>query len=132
MSMSLLVACIFRFSLFFCLMIRRPPRSTRTDTLFPYTTLFRSACRGWQPHACLRQAGRPSTPVCPMHEPIQNQFDLSSLDLADILGTIEEEVRVRLGEGEVAEYIESLAAVPLVRFGMAVVTVGDEVFDMVR
>src|SRR3546814_2855857 len=25
-------------------MIRRPPRSTRTDTLFPYTTLFRSAC----------------------------------------------------------------------------------------
>src|SRR3546814_13526807 len=26
---------------FFC-MIRRPPRSTRTDTLFPYTTLFRS------------------------------------------------------------------------------------------
>src|SRR3546814_13357237 len=30
------------FLLFF-LMIRRPPRSTRTDTLFPYTTLFRSS-----------------------------------------------------------------------------------------
>src|SRR3546814_18026605 len=29
--------------LIFFLMIRRPPRSTRTDTLFPYTTLFRSA-----------------------------------------------------------------------------------------
>src|SRR3546814_9976355 len=28
--------------MFCCLMIRRPPRSTRTDTLFPYTTLFRS------------------------------------------------------------------------------------------
>src|SRR3546814_3678582 len=27
-------------------MIRRPPRSTRTDTLFPYTTLFRSAQAG--------------------------------------------------------------------------------------
>src|SRR3546814_1280026 len=27
-------------------MIRRPPRSTRTDTLFPYTTLFRSQARG--------------------------------------------------------------------------------------
>src|SRR3546814_1626702 len=27
-------------------MIRRPPRSTRTDTLFPYTTLFRSLRRG--------------------------------------------------------------------------------------
>src|SRR3546814_15305461 len=30
---------------FFFLMIRRPPRSTRTDTLFPYTTLFRSLSR---------------------------------------------------------------------------------------
>src|SRR3546814_8877354 len=29
-------------------MIRRPPRSTRTDTLFPYTTLFRSAGAGWR------------------------------------------------------------------------------------
>src|SRR3546814_5201943 len=28
--------------MYFFLMIRRPPRSTRTDTLFPYTTLFRS------------------------------------------------------------------------------------------
>src|SRR3546814_6653910 len=32
-------------------MIRRPPRSTRTDTLFPYTTLFRSP-------ACARQKRR--------------------------------------------------------------------------
>src|SRR3546814_14801580 len=31
--------CLF---FIFFLMIRRPPRSTRTDTLFPYTTLFRS------------------------------------------------------------------------------------------
>src|SRR3546814_2029489 len=30
--------------MFFFLMLRRPPRSTRTDTLFPYTTLFRSQC----------------------------------------------------------------------------------------
>src|SRR3546814_13672090 len=30
---------------FFFLRIRRPPRSTRTDTLFPYTTLFRSLLR---------------------------------------------------------------------------------------
>src|SRR3546814_15496140 len=34
-----LMLCHF---VFFFLMIRRPPRSTRTDTLFPYTTLFRS------------------------------------------------------------------------------------------
>src|SRR3546814_3855866 len=32
-------------------MIRRPPRSTRTDTLFPYTTLFRSRDPGEQPAA---------------------------------------------------------------------------------
>src|SRR3546814_223177 len=32
--------------MFFFLMIRRPPRSTRTDTLFPYTTLFRSRKEG--------------------------------------------------------------------------------------
>src|SRR3546814_18372153 len=37
------------FRLFFFFMIRRPPRSTRTDTLFPYTTLFRSPPR--QPEA---------------------------------------------------------------------------------
>src|SRR3546814_20337449 len=35
--------CRFELSAwFFFLRIRRPPRSTRTDTLFPYTTLFRS------------------------------------------------------------------------------------------
>src|SRR3546814_19293820 len=33
---------VLLFDDFFLLMIRRPPRSTRTDTLFPYTTLFRS------------------------------------------------------------------------------------------
>src|SRR3546814_19281998 len=37
---------MFSVCVFFFLMIRRPPRSTRTDTLFPYTTLFRSAERG--------------------------------------------------------------------------------------
>src|SRR3546814_10076340 len=46
--MVLLVLCVSVYRLrcvFVCffLMIRRPPRSTRTDTLFPYTTLFRSA-----------------------------------------------------------------------------------------
>src|SRR3546814_18076257 len=40
------ICCVTRMFcgvFFFFLMIRRPPRSTRTDTLFPYTTLFRSA-----------------------------------------------------------------------------------------
>src|SRR3546814_10651096 len=44
LSFSVLASLLFYFLLcFFFLMIRRPPRSTRTDTLFPYTTLFRSA-----------------------------------------------------------------------------------------
>src|SRR3546814_13161851 len=37
-----MLCCYYKFFLIFFLMIRRPPRSTRTDTLFPYTTLFRS------------------------------------------------------------------------------------------
>src|SRR3546814_5543005 len=46
-------------------MIRRPPRSTRTDTLFPYTTLFRSrqyrdgALRCWHASALLRTQRKP-------------------------------------------------------------------------
>src|SRR3546814_15600247 len=44
-------------------MIRRPPRSTRTDTLFPYTTLFRSGlvlARHIDDRAIARDAGRPA------------------------------------------------------------------------
>src|SRR3546814_6839525 len=44
----MLILCCF---IVFFLMIRRPPRSTRTDTLFPYTTLFRSEQRGLPRHA---------------------------------------------------------------------------------
>src|SRR3546814_14561480 len=41
LSVTFLICDLLLLSFFF-LMIRRPPRSTRTDTLFPYTTLFRS------------------------------------------------------------------------------------------
>src|SRR3546814_9708875 len=37
---------------FFFLMLRRPPRSTRTDTLFPYTTLFRSSSSATRRSSC--------------------------------------------------------------------------------
>src|SRR3546814_20322345 len=40
--MSCLYVFVILLCVFFFLIIRRPPRSTRTDTLFPYTTLFRS------------------------------------------------------------------------------------------
>src|SRR3546814_14656748 len=41
--MCVYLAIIFGGDLFCSLRIRRPPRSTRTDTLLPYTTLFRSS-----------------------------------------------------------------------------------------
>src|SRR3546814_3470576 len=52
------------FYVFFFLMIRRPPRSTRTDTLFPYTTLFRSPAPPDLPWLRLpRGGGRPPRAV---------------------------------------------------------------------
>src|SRR3546814_9659330 len=48
-------------------MIRRPPRSTRTDTLFPYTTLFRSAMR--KPPAAPAFAGATVTSSEPARSP---------------------------------------------------------------
>src|SRR3546814_4068478 len=50
------------------LMIRRPPRSTRTDTLFPYTTLFRSrpaAARRTRLHSCRAALAPESHPSWP-------------------------------------------------------------------
>src|SRR3546814_10257629 len=47
--------------LFFFLMCRRPPRSTRTDTLFPYTTLFRS--HGDRREDMVRPSARADDPV---------------------------------------------------------------------
>src|SRR3546814_15992680 len=44
-------------------MIRRPPRSTRTDTLFPYTTLFRSL--GWTPAYAQAPAEAQIAPALP-------------------------------------------------------------------
>src|SRR3546814_21175317 len=47
------MSTLAHISSFFLLRIRRPPRSTRTDTLFPYTTLFRSqppALRAFERH----------------------------------------------------------------------------------
>src|SRR3546814_17155163 len=49
-------------------MIRRPPRSTRTDTLFPYTTLFRSPLRG-----AGRRVAEVELPVC-LAAPVRRSF----------------------------------------------------------
>src|SRR3546814_12809794 len=62
----------------FFLMIRRPPRSTRTDTLFPYTTLFRSL---W-----LAQA---TPPIATMVATISAR--MASVDMLEIIGRRSEE-----------------------------------------
>src|SRR3546814_2173243 len=54
---------LFVCSYIFFLMIRRPPRSTRTDTLFPYTTLFRSARARTPPQRHRAAASAAALPV---------------------------------------------------------------------
>src|SRR3546814_4917048 len=52
-------------------MIRRPPRSTRTDTLFPYTTLFRSrlcSSRFWLETLVTQQRVQPDQPAARSEE----------------------------------------------------------------
>src|SRR3546814_11777787 len=88
----LLYLCSYSFFLFFFLMIRRPPRSTRTDTLFPYTTLFRSVAGGipaWlREHgprfdsviACRHYVAREFLPLLHKHAP-QAQLVFDTVDL---------------------------------------------------
>src|SRR3546814_18374395 len=64
------------FVMFFFLMIRRPPRSTRTDKLFPYTTLFRSR-DGPMPLGAFEQVIRVN---------LIGSFNLLRLAAADMLG----------------------------------------------
>src|SRR3546814_4153435 len=70
-------------------MIRRPPRSTRTDTLFPYTTLFRSPRRkrhGWPPFpgstratGCWLCSARRRRPAPPRRRSEEHTSELQSL-----------------------------------------------------
>src|SRR3546814_1532550 len=56
-------------------MIRRPPRSTRTDTLFPYTTLFRSP-QGVERHHTTPKfppAPQPRNHLCPIWQMLQRR-----------------------------------------------------------
>src|SRR3546814_18927993 len=63
MRVLILLYIYMSYILFFFLMIRRPPRSTRTDTLFPYTTLFRSLHLGQHGNGAADLAGA----VQPLH-----------------------------------------------------------------
>src|SRR3546814_4365595 len=76
-------------------MIRRPPRSTRTDTLFPYTTLFRSAAALFvgrdhdaaQPHqhVALRRLGRPGQNSATGRRAQQDRLDAHVLETPSLL-----------------------------------------------
>src|SRR3546814_5570935 len=78
----------------FFLMILRPPRSTRTDTLFPYTTLFRSGCAS-AGHAPVASA--PASPTEPAKPTTALQY---------LYGSAEAAVAVRAVNARIADRSE--------------------------
>src|SRR3546814_1759692 len=90
---------------FFFLMIGRPPRSTRTDTLFPYTTLFRSRVAGFVIGGveiiCFgRQAGVHDRQILIGQSEVHDQLRLDPFDEGDGFGDI---VRVHRSEEHTSE-----------------------------
>src|SRR3546814_13965108 len=86
--------------LFFFLMIRRPPRSTRTDTLFPYTTLFRSD------QALVAALGRG-------HQAVAGGRGVAGLDAVDGRVAPQQQVAVALGDRADREFLDLVVAVGL-------------------
>src|SRR3546814_7686513 len=69
-------------------MIRRPPRSTRTDTLFPYTTLFRSELTGRivvSYEAAARPAGGSEIVIDPSADDPAEVLPAEGLDLGELV-----------------------------------------------
>src|SRR3546814_3445416 len=60
-------------------MIRRPPRSTRTDTLFPYTTLFRSRAGATDPRPAGRSRWRAATSIHGIRHGLRSEEHTSEL-----------------------------------------------------
>src|SRR3546814_12595414 len=76
-------------------MIRRPPRSTRTDTLFPYTTLFRSAFEQAHPIVVEHRHLPPR---------LEQEMVGGTVDRADqMLGVIEPDFLARPARAQVAD-----------------------------
>src|SRR3546814_20452072 len=92
-------------SVLFFLMILRPPRSTRTDTLFPYTTLFRSVAHGVD--AAIEQAAdhvEGTFDDIALGELVARRVGDSVDGLAGISANVVEQVGAALGE--IAELVE--------------------------
>src|SRR3546814_2492933 len=79
-------------------MTRRPPRSTRTDTLFPYTTLFRSLL-GSKYYA--------ENPIFPLAQTVGGV----NMDALNAIGPAKDIVVVGGGKSELDAYVEKLAKV---------------------
>src|SRR3546814_5003477 len=89
--MSLILSCIIVLSFLF-VMIRLPPSSTRTDTLFPYTTLFRSA----HPNTGAFIMSTENKSAAEIAAEVKAAFDLK----LDAVKAIAEEVKGKLEKGE--------------------------------
>src|SRR3546814_19153677 len=96
------------FFLFFFLMIRRPPRSTRTDTLFPYTTLFRSPPGRRRPRKSRRRRSPPRASPPPRRRPRNPE-------------SVKQERTARLGPGG---FVRFGRAVQLPRLGRGAIAPG--------
>src|SRR3546814_3029440 len=83
-------------------MLRRPPRSTRTDTLVPYTTLFRSALKRLKVTEIAAEDLR-QPPVLPIGLPLdeaRRRMDADALDFAVVL---DDERRLHRSEEHTSE-----------------------------
>src|SRR3546814_7633588 len=105
-------------------MIRRPPRSTRTDTLFPYTTLFRSL------NALAEAEAAPvEEPAAPQDESLPRQIaeftQQSAESVATLLSRVLRDLQglAQIGEGRGADYA-ALGQTLLELALLIVVTVG--------
>src|SRR3546814_6615116 len=93
-------------------MIRRPPRSTRTDTLFPYTTLFRSAPFARRPLEQLADSGRdlrnPQFDVAFVLAQIFGRYVDDTARVDDIIGRIGDAAIEQLRSEEHTSELQSL------------------------
>src|SRR3546814_6037652 len=92
-----MIICLFLF----VLRIRRPPRSTRTDTLFPYTTLFRSRGRQLEAQVNVResQARQRKQEVAEMNsrrQQLEQSLSLSRDELAILAPLVQKGVMPRI------------------------------------
>src|SRR3546814_9355485 len=95
--------------LVFFLRIRRPPRSTRTDTLFPYTTLFRSQAAGGA-RLFGRHADQPRQPVLGHRLGAHHVPGMHQDRRAQVSGGLEEREQLRCVEVPVADVRADLHA----------------------